>query len=71
MQLKGIPLTPGKGRWPKNLHKRAMREYLLTAAGHYKQAMERRDGSSGAASPVRRINPATGEAIEGITGRSK
>ena len=39
--------------------------YLLGASDAYRDAMRRRDGSQGAASPVRRIDPATGQVIEG------
>ena len=41
----------------------ALRRYLLSAAADHKAAIKRRDGSPGAASPVRRIDPATGEVI--------
>ena len=61
MAVIGIPLSPGKGRWPKSEKKRAMRRYQLTAAAEYKKAISR--GSFGAASKVRRIDPATGEEI--------
>lgn len=53
-----------KGRLPKSPHKKAKRRYLMRAAGEYKKALERRYGSQGAASPVRRIDPATGGIIE-------
>jgi len=53
-----------KGRFPKSPHKKAKRRYQLRAAGEYKKAVERRYGSRGAASPVRRIDPATGKIIE-------
>jgi hypothetical protein len=66
MLLKGVPLSPAKGRWPKSERKRALRRYLLDAASNYREAMQRRDGSSGAASPVRKIDPVTGEVIEVI-----
>jgi len=52
-----------KRRWPKGAHDMALRRYLLGAAADYKAAIKRRDGSQGAASPVRRIDPATGEVI--------
>jgi len=39
----------------KSKHKRAHGRYLLNAAKEYKRAMRRRDGSSGAASPVRHV----------------
>jgi hypothetical protein len=53
-----------KGRFPKSPQKRAKRRYLLSAAGEIKKALKRRYGSQGAASPVRRIDPATGKIIE-------
>jgi hypothetical protein len=53
-----------KGRWPKSERKRAIRRRNLKAAAEYKKAIERRDGSSGAASPCKRIDPKTGEVIE-------
>ena len=71
MQLKGVPLSPSKGRWPKTEKKRALRRYQLDAASNYREAMQRRDGSSGAASPVRRIDPLTGEVIEVIPAKMK
>ena len=55
MQMKGVPLAPKKGTWPKSEHKRAMRRYQLDAASNYKKALQRRDGSSGAASPMRHV----------------
>ena len=61
------PLAPKKASWPKSEKKRALLRYQLKAAGEYKRAMQRRDGSSGAASPVRRINPVSGEITEVIT----
>jgi hypothetical protein len=57
-------LSPGKGRWPRSAAKRAKRRYLLRAAAQYKEASERRYGTLGAASPVRRIDPVTGKLIE-------
>jgi hypothetical protein len=39
----------------KNKRKRAHGRYLLNAASAYKKAAKRKDGSSGAASPVRHI----------------
>jgi hypothetical protein len=62
----GVPLAPKKTSWPKSEKKRALLRYQLKAAGEYKRAMQRRDGSSGAASPVRKIDPVTGEVIEVI-----
>ena len=62
----GVPLAPKKASWPKSEKKRELLRYGLKAAGEYKRAMERRDGSSGAASPVRRIDPVTGEITEVI-----
>jgi hypothetical protein len=56
-------LSPGKGRWPKSPVKRLRREYLLKAGAEFKKAAKRRDGSQGAASPVRHIDPKTGEVI--------
>ena len=52
-------LSPNKGRWPKSEIKRARRRYLLTAGAAYKEAVRRRQGSQGAASAVRHIDPAT------------
>jgi hypothetical protein len=31
MQMKGVPLAPKKGRWPKSEHKQALRRYQLDA----------------------------------------
>jgi hypothetical protein len=62
MQMKSVRLAPKKGRWPKSKRKQALRRYQLDAAGNYKKAMQRRDGSSGAASEVRHVynrDPAT------------
>jgi hypothetical protein len=39
--------------------KQARRRYLLQAAGEYKKALKRRDGTQGAASAVRHIDPAS------------
>jgi hypothetical protein len=64
MRITGIKLSPGKGRWPKSKAKRAHRRYLLQAAGEYKKALKRRDGSQGAASAVRRIDPASIDVAE-------
>ena len=61
-------LSPGKGRWPKSEIKRARRSYLLKAGAEFKKAAIRRDGSHGAASEVRRIDPLTGKVIETIAG---
>jgi hypothetical protein len=58
-----VPLAPKKASWPKSQRKRALLRYQLNAADEYKRAMQRRDGSSGAASPVRRIDPVTGKII--------
>ena len=64
MQMKGIPLAPKKSRWPKSEQKQAVRRYQLTAAAEYKRSLKKRlYGSQGAASPVRRIDPVTGEVI--------
>ena len=60
------PLAPKKTSWPRSEKKRALLRYQLKAAGEYKRAMQRRDGSSGAASPVRRIDPVSGEVTEVI-----
>jgi hypothetical protein len=54
-----IPPSKGRGRWPKSKKKRALWKYQLKAAKAYKQATERKYGSQGAASPVRRIDPAS------------
>jgi hypothetical protein len=60
MEIEGPKLSPGKGRWPKSERKQALRKYRLNAATEYKRAAERRKyGTLGAASPVRRIDPAT------------
>jgi hypothetical protein len=59
MHIIGMRLSPGKGRWPKSEAKRARRQYLLRIAGEYKKAIKRRDGSQGAASRVRHIDPAS------------
>jgi hypothetical protein len=53
-------LSPGKGRWPKDPHKRALRKYQLDAATKYKRANEYyRYGTLGAASSGHSIDPAT------------
>jgi hypothetical protein len=60
MGIEYSKLSPGKGRWPKSPHRRAVRKYLLEAATEYKRASERRRyGTLGAASPVRKIDPAS------------
>jgi hypothetical protein len=46
-----------KGRWPKSPVKVARKRAQLEAAERYKAAVKARDGSSGPASPVRRIDP--------------
>jgi hypothetical protein len=67
MGIIGVPLAPKKASWPKSEKKRALLRYRLLAAGEYKRAKQRRDvGSSGAASPVKRIDPLIGEVIEVI-----
>ena len=65
-KILGVPFAPKKASWPKSEKKRALLRYQLKAAGEYKKTLQRRDGSSGAASPVRRIDPVTGEIIEVI-----
>jgi hypothetical protein len=60
MRIEGPKLAPPKGRWPKSARKRAMLRYRLDAATEYKRAVERRKyGTLGAASKVRRIDPAS------------
>jgi hypothetical protein len=60
MGIEYSKLSPGKGRWPKSPRKQALRRYQLDAATKYKRASERRRyGTLGAASPVRKIDPAT------------
>jgi hypothetical protein len=71
MGIIGVPFAPKKASWPKSEKKRALLRYQLKASGEYKRAMQRRDGSSGAASSVRRIDPVTGEVIEIIAARSR
>jgi hypothetical protein len=67
MTFDGPKLSPGKGRWPKSEAKKALRGYRLSAAGEFKRALNKRlYGTQGAASPVRRIDPATGAVIEVI-----
>jgi hypothetical protein len=63
MSIIGIPLVPGgrKGGRPKSEAKLALREYQLGAAKAYKDAIRRRDGSSGPASEVRHIPVIEGE----------
>lgn len=53
-----------KGRWPKNERKRVLLRSELAAAKEYKAAMDRRDGKTGAASDVRRIDPNSDEGRE-------
>jgi hypothetical protein len=55
-----------KRRIPKSPARAARRRAQLEAAGEYKRALRARDGSQGAASDVRRIDPATGAGIETI-----
>lgn len=52
-----------KIRMPKDPKKAARRRAQLKAGGEYKRALKARDGSQGAASKVRRIDPATGLVI--------
>jgi hypothetical protein len=67
MGLFRVPFAPPKGRWPKSERKRAKRRRLLEKEAEYKKAVRHwREGSSGAASPVRRIDPVTGEITEVI-----
>jgi len=55
-----MPSNKGRGPLPKNKRKRALMKYQLTAAREYAKANERwRYGTLGAASPVRRIDPAS------------
>jgi hypothetical protein len=59
MGIEKWKLSPGKGPWPKSERKQALRRYQLDAAKAAKQASERRRyGTLGAASPVRKIDPA-------------
>ena len=59
-KMENWKLTPGKGRWTKDPHKRALRKYQLDAAAEYKRASEYyRYGTLGAASSGRYIDPAT------------
>ena len=53
----------------KTTRKTRTAAYRTTAAVEYKRAFERLFGSQGAASPVRKIDPVTGEVIEIIPAR--
>jgi hypothetical protein len=60
MGIERLRLSPGKDRWPKSERKQALRRYQLDAATEYKRASDRRRyGTLGAASPVRKIDPAS------------
>lgn len=60
MGIENWKLSPGKGRWPKDPNKHALRRYRLDAAKAARHASERRRyGTLGAASPVRKIDPAS------------
>jgi hypothetical protein len=72
MGLFRVPFAPPKGHWPKSERKRAERRQLLAKEAEYKKAARHwREGSSGAASPVRRIDPVTGEVIEIIPAKKQ
>ncbi len=59
-------LSPGKGWRPKSQAKRERQRYLVKAAAEYKRALTRKKyGSLGAASKVRRIDPATFKPVPG------
>lgn len=47
-------IKPG-GRWPKDKRKAEFWRWRLGAAADYKQALEQRQGSKGAASKVRKV----------------
>ena len=49
--------TPRKFGWSNKPKKRAKQLYLLKAGIEYNKAVQRRYGSQGAASEVRRIDP--------------
>ena len=53
-----------KGHWPKPPIKQRRPSARSVAAAALKRALEARFGSQGAASAVRRIDPATGAVIE-------
>jgi hypothetical protein len=58
-KMENWKLIPGKGRWPKDPRKRALRKYQLDAAAEYKRANEYyRYGTLGAASSGHSIDPA-------------
>jgi hypothetical protein len=58
--------------WPKSEEKRALRRAELKRATVYKHTLHRRqEGTSGGASPVRRVDPATGQVIAVIPARSE
>jgi hypothetical protein len=63
MRLIGVPLSPGRGRMPKSEIKAERRRQQVAAATEYKKALLRRDGLHRKPSPVRRIDPKTGEVI--------
>ena len=44
-------------------HPRRTKEYMAAAAAAYQRALERKYGSLGPASAVRKIDPATGEVV--------
>jgi hypothetical protein len=56
-------IPPHKRRWLKSKKKGPPRGYLKAANDARKRALERVYGSQGAASPVRKIDPATGNVI--------
>jgi hypothetical protein len=59
----------GKKPRRKNNRKRRTAAYRATASTEYKRAFDRLFGSQGAASPVRKIDPVTGEVIGIIPAR--
>lgn len=61
MVIEGQKLSPGKGKWPKDRRKRAIRKRQLEVAAEYKKAKKRQEGTSGPASKVRRIDPSSEE----------
>jgi hypothetical protein len=56
MEVAGGWRSAGRGKvMAKTAHKRAHGRYLLKASREYAKATKRKDGSSGAASPVRHV----------------
>jgi hypothetical protein len=51
-------------------HPRRTSKYMVAAAAAYQQALERKYGSLGPASAVRKIDPATGEVLATIPART-